>query len=66
MTYGQVLVETYLEDIDELKSELDELTYYPGYDGEIVEKYVTCPRPNLSLIHISVIRFVHGQRSRAT
>lgn len=46
MTYGQVLVETYLEDIDELKSELDELTYYPGYDGEIVEKYVTCPRPN--------------------
>lgn len=46
MTYDQILFETYIEDICELKYELESLTYYPGYDGEIVEKFVTCPRPN--------------------
>ena len=33
-------------DIEELVAERAELTYYPGFDGEIVEKYVTCKRPN--------------------
>lgn len=46
MTYDEILFDTYTENIYELESERAGLTYYPGYDGEIVEKYVTCNRPN--------------------
>ncbi len=46
MTYDEILIETYTEDILCLKAELSELTFFPEYTGEIVEKYVTCQRPN--------------------
>lgn len=46
MTYDEILLETYTENIKELESERATLTYYPEYVGEIVEKYVTCKRPN--------------------
>lgn len=45
MTYDDILLETYTENIQELEFEREGLTYYPGYDGEIVEKFVTCNRP---------------------
>ena len=46
MNFNQILLQTYESDIEELEAERAELTYYPGFDGEIVEKYVTCKRPN--------------------
>ena len=46
MNFNQILLRTYESDIEELELELADLTYYPGFDGEIVEKYVTCKRPN--------------------
>ena len=46
MNFNQILLQTYESDIEELELELAELTYYPGFDGEIVEKFVTCKRPN--------------------
>ena len=46
MTYNQILYETYIENIRELEAERATLTFYPQYVGEIVEKYVTCKRPN--------------------
>jgi hypothetical protein len=46
MTYDEVLLETYIENIAELEDERARLTYYKGFDGEIIEKYVTCKRPN--------------------
>lgn len=46
MTYDEVLLETYTENIAELEDERAGLTYYKGFDGEIIEKYVTCKRPN--------------------
>ncbi len=46
MSYDKILLETCEENISELEFERAGLTYYPGYDGEIVEKYVTCNRPN--------------------
>lgn len=46
MTYGKMLLNTYVENIEELEFERAGLTYYPGYDGEIVEKFVICKRPN--------------------
>ena len=46
MTYDEILLETYTENIAELEDERAELTYYEGFDGTIVEKYVTCKRPN--------------------
>ena len=46
MTYDEILFNTYVENIEELEFERAGLTYYPGYDGEIIEKYVTCKRPN--------------------
>ena len=46
MNFNQILLQTYESDIEELVAERAELTYYPGFDGEIVEKYVTCKRPN--------------------
>lgn len=46
MTYDEILLETYTENIRELESERATLTFYPEYVGEIVEKYVTCKRPN--------------------
>lgn len=46
MTYDEILLETYTEDIAELEDERAGLTYYKGFDGEIIEKYVTCKRPN--------------------
>ena len=46
MTYDEVLLETYIENIAELEDERAGLTYYKGFDGEIIEKYVTCKRPN--------------------
>lgn len=46
MTYNEILLETYTENIRELEAERATLTFYPQYVGEIVEKYVTCNRPN--------------------
>lgn len=46
MTYDEILLETYTENIAELEDEREGLTYYKGFDGEIIEKYVTCKRPN--------------------
>ncbi len=46
MTYDEILLETYQENIAELEDERAGLTYYKGFDGEIIEKYVTCKRPN--------------------
>ena len=46
MSYDEVLLETYTENISELEDERAGLTYYKGFDGEIIEKYVTCKRPN--------------------
>lgn len=46
MNFNQILLQTYESNIEELVAERAELTYYPGFDGEIVEKYVTCKRPN--------------------
>ena len=46
MNFNQILLQTYESDIEELELERAELTYYPGFDGEIVEKYVACKRPN--------------------
>ena len=46
MTYDEILLETYTEDIVELEAERAEMTYYEGFDGTIIEKYVTCKRPN--------------------
>ena len=46
MNFNQILLQTYESDIEELELERAELTYYPGFDGEIVEKFVTCKRPN--------------------
>ena len=46
MTYDEILLETYTENIAELEDERAGLTYYKGFDGEIIEKYVTCKRPN--------------------
>lgn len=46
MNFNQILLQTYESDIEELVAERAELTYYPGFDGEIVEKFVTCKRPN--------------------
>lgn len=46
MTYDEILLETYTENIRELESERATLTFYPEYVGEIVEKFVTCKRPN--------------------
>lgn len=46
MTYDEILLETYTENIRELECERATLTFYPEYVGEIVEKYVTCKRPN--------------------
>lgn len=44
MKFNEVLLETYRADIDELEFERAGLTYYKGFDGEIVEKFVTCKR----------------------
>ena len=44
MNFSQILLQTYESDIEELEIERAELTYYPGFDGEIVEKFVTCKR----------------------
>ncbi len=46
MTYDEILLDTYTENIAELEAERAGLTYYKGFDGEIIEKYVTCKRPN--------------------
>ena len=46
MSYDEILLETYTENIRELEDERAGLTYYEGFDGSIVEKYVTCKRPN--------------------
>lgn len=46
MTYDEILLETYTENIAELEDERAGMTYYKGFDGEIIEKYVTCKRPN--------------------
>ena len=46
MNFNQILLRTYESDIEELELERADLTYYPGFDGEIVEKFVTCKRPN--------------------
>ena len=46
MNFNQILLQTYESDIEELELERADLTYYPGFDGEIVEKYVTCKIPN--------------------
>lgn len=46
MSYDEILLATHEENIRELESERATLTFYPQYVGEIVEKYVTCKRPN--------------------
>lgn len=46
MSFEHTLLKTFEENIEELEFERAGLTYYPGFDGEIVEKYVTCKRPN--------------------
>ena len=46
MSYDEILLETYTENIRELEDERAGLAYYKGFDGEIIEKYVTCKRPN--------------------
>lgn len=46
MTYDEILFETYTENIAELEDERASLTYYEGFDGEIIEKYIFCNRPN--------------------
>ncbi len=46
MSYDEVLLETYAENISELMAERAGLTHHEGFDGEIVEKFVTCKRPN--------------------
>ena len=40
MTYDNILLETYTENIQELEIERAGLTYYPGYDGWEVERAV--------------------------
>lgn len=42
--FDEVLLRTYEGNIEELELELSTLQYYKGFDGEIVEKYVTCKR----------------------
>ena len=39
MNFNQVLLQTFESDVEELELEKAELTYYPGFDGEIVEKF---------------------------
>ena len=46
MSFKLTLLHTYESNIEDLKIEKEGITYYQGYDGEIVEKYVTCNRPN--------------------
>ncbi len=46
MSFNQILLQTYENNIDELEFERAGLIHYPGFDGEIVEKYVMCKRPN--------------------
>lgn len=46
MSFEHTLLQTFEENIKELEFERAGLTYYPGFDGEIVEKFVTCKRPN--------------------
>ena len=40
MNFNHILLQTYESDIEELELERADLTYYPGFDGEIVEKFV--------------------------
>ena len=40
MTYDEILLETYTENIAELEDERAGLTYYKGFDGEIIEKHL--------------------------
>ena len=42
--FDEVLLRTYEGNVEELELELSTLQYYKGFDGEIVEKYVTCKR----------------------
>lgn len=42
--FDEVLLRTYEGNVEELEFELSALQYYKGFDGEIVEKYVTCKR----------------------
>lgn len=44
--FDEVLLRTYVGNVEELELELSTLQYYKGFDGEIVEKYVTCKRAN--------------------
>lgn len=44
--FDEVLLRTYEGNVEELELELSTLQYYKGFDGEIVEKYVTCKRAN--------------------
>lgn len=44
--FDEVLLRTYEGNVEELELELSTLQYYKGFDGEIVEKYVTCNRAN--------------------
>ena len=44
--FDEVLLRTYEGNVEELELELSTLHYYKGFDGEIVEKYVTCKRAN--------------------
>lgn len=46
MTFDEILAENYEENIRELEEERFKLVFRPEYDGTIVEKYVTCKRPN--------------------
>ena len=46
MTFDEILAENYEENIRELEEERSKLVFRPEYDGIIVEKYVTCKRPN--------------------
>ena len=46
MSFEHTLLQTFEENIKELEFERAGLTYYHGFDGEIVEKFVTCKRPN--------------------
>lgn len=46
MTFDEILAENYEENIRELEEERSKLVFRPEYDGTIVEKYVTCKRPN--------------------
>lgn len=46
MTYNEMLLETFIENIRELEAELSTLHPQKEYAGEIIEKFVTCKRPN--------------------